>query len=89
MNSFRPIIVFLVILCPCTLGYVFYPLASNALYQEGIPVNVSFVYGRLGIYAESAGYGSSLSYNGLLAGITVDRTETYAFFASSECGEKA
>ena len=44
-------------------------------------INVSFVSGRLGYFAETAGYHSGGVYNGVL-GITMDKTETYGFLTS-------
>jgi len=73
-------IVFGLIAAFAQADYIYYPLAPNALYQPGM--NVSFVSGRTGYYAEIAGYGSDGQYNGAL-GITFDRTEKYAFVTSA------
>jgi hypothetical protein len=61
--------------------YIHYPLAPNALYQPWM--NVSFVSGRLGYFAETAGFHSSGVYNGVL-GIAFDKTETYGFLTSAD-----
>jgi hypothetical protein len=61
--------------------YIAYPFAPNALYQPWM--NVSFVSGRLGFFAETAGFHSSGVYNGVL-GITFDKTETYGFLTSAD-----
>jgi hypothetical protein len=56
-------------------------LSPNALYQNRI--NVSFVSGKLGNFAERIGYASSASYNGI-TGIALDKTEQYAYIASGD-----
>jgi len=63
------------------LQYIAYPFAPNALYQPWM--NVSFVSGKLGYFAETAGFHSSGVYNGVL-GITFDKTETYGFLTSAD-----
>ena len=62
-------------------GYVYYPFAPSALYQEGM--NVSFVSGRFSFYQEQAGYGSNGVYNGVL-GLSFDRTEKYVVLSSAD-----
>jgi hypothetical protein len=61
--------------------YIAYPFAPNALYQPWM--NVSFVSGRLGFFAETAGFHSAGVYNGVL-GITFDKTETFGFLTSAD-----
>ena len=75
---------FLVLALVCVLvssQYITYPFAPDALYQPWM--NVSFVSGRLGYFAETAGISSSGVYNGVL-GITFDKTETYGFLTSAD-----
>lgn len=68
-------------LTSCGASYVYYPFAPSALYQAGM--NVSFVSGKAGFFADVAGYGSSGAYNGAL-GIALDRTERFAFISSAD-----
>jgi hypothetical protein len=60
-------------------SYQYYPFAPNALYQTGM--NVSFVSGVFSFFQDTAGFGSSGSYNGVI-GITLDRTETFGFLTT-------
>ena len=66
---------------PKVSGFVYYPFAPKALYQEGM--NVSFVSGRLAYFQEQSGYASAGIYNGVL-GAVFDRTEKYVFLTASD-----
>jgi hypothetical protein len=63
------------------IQYVSSAFAPNALYQMWM--NVSFVSGRLGYFAETAGFHSGGVYNGVL-GIALDKTEKYGFLTSAD-----
>jgi hypothetical protein len=81
MSATIVIALVLVLVARLVKGYIYYPLAPNALYQEAM--NVSFVSGRVLFFNEVAGYGADGSYNGAL-GIVFDRTEKYAFVTSAD-----
>ena len=62
-------------------AYIYYPLAPNALYQEGM--NISFVSGDSKKFQEKAGFGSDGAYNGAF-GLAFERTEKYSFVGSAD-----
>jgi hypothetical protein len=60
-------------------NYIHYPFAPNALYQSDMMIET--FSGKLGSTQESSGIGSDVQYDGIL-GITLDRTEQYAFMTT-------